>query len=77
MVADHQRTEPTGEDAGAVDPAAHEQLLTEVRTLLHPSARAHAGLVRAVEALGDDALEPMLLDERQDRSGRADAGRPV
>src|SRR5688500_17622608 len=55
---DHQRAELRGAAPLARQPAADDHIGLEHVLDLDPAGRTPAGVVRAVEPLGDDALEP-------------------
>lgn len=66
-MADEQRAEAVAPaHVGAQPPADHEDLAERVLDL-HPRPAAPAGLVAAVEALADDALEALLARGGQER----------
>src|SRR6267142_1379943 len=60
-----ERAERAGAAPGAARIAGDDELLAVLRLDLQPVARALAFLVRAVDALGDDPLEPPLLSGRE------------
>jgi hypothetical protein len=64
-MADQQRPEAIGAPHVAPQPAADDELLSLAVLGLHPRAAAAAGLVAAVEPLGDDALEPLFARRAQ------------
>src|SRR5919198_330448 len=65
VVADDERAEALGPAPLARHPAANHHLLALHVLDLQPAARAPAGLVGAVQALGDHALEPALPARRE------------